>query len=51
MLNTYLTDILGSPPSGYEPLVYVAEVIVLVFILSLAYRMILGMFSFMSRGW
>lgn len=45
MISSYIDNLLGTVPSGYEPLRYAIAGIVLVFIISLAYRMLSVIFG------
>lgn len=45
MILTYLRNLIGSPPSGYEAVEYVVAGVVLVFLVSMAYRMIRSVFG------
>lgn len=45
MILTYLRNLIGSPPSGYEAVEYVIAGVVLIFLVSMAYRMIRSIFG------
>lgn len=47
MLISYIDQLLGSVPSGYEPLRYLIAGIVLIFLLSLVYNFLRSLFG----GW
>lgn len=47
MIISYIDQLLGTVPSGYEPLRYLISGIVLIFLLSLAYNLIRSLFG----GW
>lgn len=45
MITSYINNLLGECPSGYEPLRYAIAGIVLIFLITLVYRMIQNMFG------
>lgn len=45
MLITYIRNLLGTAPSGYEAVEYVIAGVVLIFLVSMAYRMIRSIFG------
>lgn len=45
MILTYLRNLIGSPPSGYEAVEYVIAGVVLIFLVSMAYRLIRSVFG------
>lgn len=45
MILTYLRNLIGNPPSGYEAVEYVIAGVVLIFLVSMAYRMIRSIFG------
>lgn len=45
MIGSYISNLIGSAPSGYEALQYVINGVVLVFILALAWRFLTSVFG------
>lgn len=41
----YLRNLIGQPPTGYEAVEYVVAAVILIFIVSMAYRMIRSVFG------
>lgn len=41
----YIRNLIGQPPSGYEAVEYVVSAIILIFMVSMAYRMIRSVFG------
>lgn len=47
MIINYLNDLLGTVPTGYEPLRYLIAGVVLIFLLSIVYNFLTSLFG----GW
>ena len=45
MIINYIESLIGTPPSGYEAVEYVIAGIVLMFLCSMAYRMVRSIFG------
>lgn len=45
MIHSYIVNLIGNPPSGYEALAYIIDGVTLVFILALAYRFLTSVFG------
>lgn len=45
MILSYLRNLIGNPPTGYEAVEYVIAGVVLIFLVSMAYRMIRSIFG------
>lgn len=45
MFANYIDNLLGTVPTGYEPLRYIVSGIVLIFVIALAYRMLQYLFG------
>ena len=47
MISSYISSLIGSAPSGYEALEYVINGVVLIFLITMAYRFVHSLFG----GW